>query len=245
MGTSNTASRTVSTPKAADLTAVAQDYLKSVWSAQEWSDEPVTVGLIAERLGVSASTASEGIRKYTAQGLLRHARYGGVELTPVGTEYALMMVRRHRLLETFLVEKLGYRWDEVHHEAEVLEHAVSDTFITRIDALLGQPRHDPHGDPIPSSGEYPDTENMMQLNTVPTGLTVVIRRVSDDSSEMLRYFAHHGLIPGTGLSVQEPKAFTAGIPVHVADTGKDVVLGNEAAAALWVEITTPGSDAFS
>lgn len=240
MGTRNAASRKVSTPKAADLTAVAQDYLKSVWSAQEWSDEPVTVGLIAERLGVSASTASEGIRKYTAQGLLRHARYGGVELTPAGTEYALMMVRRHRLLETFLVEHLGYRWDEVHHEAEVLEHAVSDTFMARIDALLGHPRHDPHGDPIPSPDEPPNTGHMMQLDTVQSGATVVIRRVSDKSAEMLRYFADYGLIPGAQLIVHERGAFRAGIPVHVSGAREDVVLGDEAAAALWVETAARG-----
>lgn len=170
--------------KATDLTAVAQDYLKLIWSAREWSDEAVTVGLVAERLGVSASTASEGIRKYTAQGLLTHARYGGVGLTPTGgEEYALEMVRRHRLLETFLVENLGYRWDEVHHEAEVLEHAVSDRFIARIDALLGHPRHDPHGDPIPLPGEHLDRSDAVPLSAVqPGGDAVIIRRVSDESA---------------------------------------------------------------
>ncbi|MCP1415680.1 MULTISPECIES: metal-dependent transcriptional regulator [Paenarthrobacter] len=234
MGGSNGASGQAKTPKATDLTAVAQDYLKLIWSAREWSDEAVTVGLVAERLGVSASTASEGIRKYTAQGLLTHARYGGVGLTPTGEEYALEMVRRHRLLETFLVENLGYRWDEVHHEAEVLEHAVSDRFIARIDALLGHPRHDPHGDPIPLPGEHLDRSDAVPLSAVQPGDAVIIRRVSDESAEMLRYFAGHGLTPGTQLIVGERKAFAAGIPVRLAGSGKDVALGGQAAAALWV-----------
>ncbi|WP_311214602.1 MULTISPECIES: metal-dependent transcriptional regulator [unclassified Arthrobacter] len=226
--------------RASDLTAVAQDYLKLIWTAMEWSDEPVTVGFVAERLGISASTASEGIRKYTTQGLLTHARYGGVELTRTGEEYALAMVRRHRLLETFLVENLGYRWDEVHHEAEVLEHAVSDTFIARIDALLGHPRHDPHGDPIPLPGEHLDRAVAVPLSEVRPGDAVVIRRVSDESAEMLRYFAEHGLIPGTQLIVGERKAFAAGIPVRLAGSGKNVALGAEAAAALWVEPVAQG-----
>ncbi|MCM0616575.1 metal-dependent transcriptional regulator [Paenarthrobacter sp. TYUT067] len=233
-------SRKNATPQASDLTAVAQDYVKVVWSAQEWSDETVTVGLVADRLGVSASTASEGIRKYAAQGLLTHARYGGVELTPTGEEYALAMVRRHRLLETFLVENLGYRWDEVHHEAEVLEHAVSNIFIARIDALLGYPRHDPHGDPIPLPGEHLDRADAVPLGAVRPGDAVIIRRVSDESAEMLRYFAGHGLVPGTQLIVGERKAFAAGIPVRLAASGEDLALGDEAAAALWVETVAKG-----
>ncbi len=111
------------------------------------------------------------------------------------------MVRRHRLLETFLVENLGYRWDEVHHEAEVLEHAVSDRFIARIDALLGHPRHDPHGDPIPLPGEHLDRSDAVPLSAVqPGGDAVIIRRVSDESAEMLRYFAGHGLTPARNSS---------------------------------------------
>ena len=102
---------------------MAQDYLKVVWGAQEWSDEPVTTKLLAERIGVGASTVSETVRRRTAQGLLEHPRYGSVELTELGRRHAVQIVRRHRLIETFLVSELGYTWDEVHDEAEVLEHA--------------------------------------------------------------------------------------------------------------------------
>ncbi|PSR59622.1 DtxR family transcriptional regulator, partial [Nocardia sp. MDA0666] len=135
---------------APSLSSVAQDYLKVIWSAQEWSQEKVSTKLLAERIGVSASTVSEAVRKLADQGLVEHARYGAITLTDNGRRAAVAMVRRHRLIETFLVSELGYGWDEVHDEAEVLEHAVSETLVERIDAKLGHPDRDPHGDPIPS-----------------------------------------------------------------------------------------------
>ena len=139
-----------------DLTMVAQDYLKIIWTTQEWSHEKVSTKLLAERLGVSASTASESIRKLADQGLVHHEKYGAVTLTDRGRHAALGVVRRHRLLETFLVSELGYGWDEVHDEAEILEHAVSDLMLDRIDAKLGYPTRDPHGDPIPAAdGQVP------------------------------------------------------------------------------------------
>ena len=116
----------------------------------------VSTKLLAERLGVSASTASESIRKLAEQGLVHHEKYGAVTLTDRGRHAALAVVRRHRLLETFLVSELGYGWDEVHDEAEILEHAVSDLMLDRIDAKLGHPTRDPHGDPIPAAdGQVP------------------------------------------------------------------------------------------
>lgn len=140
-----------------DLTMVAQDYLKVIWTAQEWSHEKVSTKMLAERIGVSASTASESIRKLADQGLVDHEKYGAVTLTAAGRAAALAMVRRHRLMETFLVRELGYSWDEVHDEAEVLEHAVSDTMLDRIDAKLGHPTRDPHGDPIPAADGHVPT----------------------------------------------------------------------------------------
>ena len=114
-----------------------------IWSATEWSDSPITVGAMAERMGVRPATVSDGIRRLAKQGLVTHAPYGSIELTATGREHAVEMVRRHRLLETFLVQVLGYGWDEVHDEAEILEHAVSDTMIKRIDERLGYPTRDP------------------------------------------------------------------------------------------------------
>lgn len=118
--------------------------------------DKVSTKMLAEKIGVSASTASESIRKLAEQGLVDHEKYGAVTLTEAGRRAALEMVRRHRLLETFLVNELGYAWDEVHDEAEVLEHAVSDRLVARIDAKLGFPQRDPHGDPIPATdGQVP------------------------------------------------------------------------------------------
>ena len=152
-----------------DLTMVAQDYLKIIWTTQEWSHEKVSTKLLAERLGVSASTASESIRKLAVQGLVHHEKYGAVTLTDRGRHAALAVVRRHRLLETFLVSELGYRWDEVHDEAEILEHAVSDLMLDRIDAKLGYPTRAPHGDPIPAADGQVPTPPARQLSACADG----------------------------------------------------------------------------
>ena len=125
--------------------------------------------MLAERIGVSASTASESIRKLADQGLVDHEKYGAVTLTDAGRRAALAMVRRHRLMETFLVRELGYSWDEVHDEAEVLEHAVSDRMLDRIDAKLGHPTRDPHGDPIPAADGQVRTPPARQLSVCQDG----------------------------------------------------------------------------
>lgn len=125
------------------LSPVVEDYLKSVWVMTEWSDEPVTVSRLAVQLEVSPGTASESVRRLLRLNLVDHEPYGAGTLTSIGQRRALDVVRRHRLLETFLVRELGYAWDDVHEEAEVLEHAVSDLLIARIDDRLGHPRHDP------------------------------------------------------------------------------------------------------
>ncbi|ESV55891.1 iron dependent repressor, N-terminal DNA binding domain protein [Mycobacteroides abscessus MAB_082312_2258] len=153
-----------------DLTTVAQDYLKVIWTAQEWSHEKVSTKMLAERMGVSASTASESIRKLADQGLVDHEKYGAVTLTDHGRKAAVLMVRRHRLLETYLVNELGYGWDEVHDEAEVLEHAVSDLLLAKIDAKLGHPQRDPHGDPIPGPDGQVPTPRHASYRTAPTAI---------------------------------------------------------------------------
>ena len=139
-----------------DLTSAAQDYLKLIWIGAERGAAPVTVGGLAKSLGISASTASQGVKKLAEAGLVIHVRYGHVELTPAGRKQAVLLVRRHRLLETFLVEMLGYGWDDAHDEADVLEHAASETLTGRIDRLLGQPGRNPHGDRIPSADSAAD-----------------------------------------------------------------------------------------
>lgn len=158
-----------STSETGALSAVAQDYLKVIWTVQEWSQERVSTKLLSEKIGVSASTVSEAIRKLSDQGLVDHARYGSIALTEAGRVAAVGMVRRHRLIETYLVHELGYGWDEVHDEAEVLEHAVSDLMISRMDAKLGHPERDPHGDPIPAVDGSVPTPPARQLSDFVNG----------------------------------------------------------------------------
>lgn len=218
-----------------DLTHPAQDYLKLIWTTTEWTATPITVTAIAERMGVRASTASDGIKKLTEQGLITHAPYGkSIELTEAGRRHAVEMVRRHRLLETFLVQTLGYRWDEVHDEAEVLEHAVSETMIERIDALLGHPTRDPHGDPIPAADGQPQRPEGIPLRQVSPESEATIVRISDADPAMLRYFSDIGLTPNTQLTVRAPHPYTGTTTVSVSGRQDNIDLGPPAAEAIWV-----------
>ncbi|MFI7480977.1 metal-dependent transcriptional regulator, partial [Kocuria sp. M1R5S2] len=181
--------------RAEELNRSVQDYLKTIWLAQEWSSDAVTTTGLAQRLGLSPSTVSEAVQKLAAQGLVaRHGR-GGITLTERGREAALQMVRRHRILEAFLTSRLGYGWDEVHDEAEVLEHAVSERFVSRIDALLGHPERDPHGDPIPRGDGTVPPAAAVPLADAPPGATVVVTRVSDADPRLLRWLGDHGIRP--------------------------------------------------
>ena len=220
-----------------ELTAVAQDYLKVIWNAQEWSLDKVSTKMLAEKIGVSASTASESIRKLAEQGLVDHEKYGAVTLTESGRRAALAMVRRHRLLEAFLVKELGYSWDEVHDEAEVLEHAVSDRLVARIDAKLGFPQRDPHGDPIPGSDGQVPTPPARQLWSCADGDIGTVARISDKDPEMLRYFDSIGISLDSRLRVLTRREFAGMISVAVesADGGPTTVdLGSPAAQAIWM-----------
>jgi DtxR family Mn-dependent transcriptional regulator len=227
------------TPDAVDpteLTPVAQDYLKAVWSAQEWSDDRVTTGLLADRLGVGPSTVSETVRRLTAQGLLGHEPYGGVWLTDVGRRYALAMVRRHRLLETYLVNELGYAWDEVHDEAEVLEHAVSDRLVERMDARLGRPVRDPHGDPIPTADGRVVRPAAVPLVDLEAGAGGTVARISDADPEALRYLAGLGLALDVGIRVTERREYAGTVGVAWERDGEPASadLGLLAASRIWV-----------
>ncbi|HEX5143852.1 MAG TPA: manganese-binding transcriptional regulator MntR [Mycobacterium sp.] len=223
----------------ADLTSVAQDYLKVIWTAQEWSADKVSTKMLAERLGVSASTVSESIRRLADQGLVDHEKYGAVTLTEAGRHAALAVVRRHRLMETFLVRELGYSWDEVHDEAEILEHAVSDRLLDRIDAKLGYPTRDPHGDPIPAADGRVPTPPARQLSQCQDGEAGTVARISDADPEMLRYFDQVGISLDSRLRVLARRDFAGMISVAVTTPGGDgdettVELGSPAAQAIWV-----------
>lgn len=222
------------------LTSVAQDYIKVVWGLQEWSDAPVTTKDLAERLGVGPSTVSETVRRLVSQGLLDHERYGAIHLTEQGRRHALDMVRRHRLIETFLVQHLGYTWDEVHDEAEVLEHAVSDLMVHRIDEALGHPTCDPHGDPIPSANLALTQPAALTLTVLPEGATGTVARISDDDPDVLRYFADLGFGLDAHVRVHARRDAIGVIDVLWAPTNNpnhltELTLGLRAADAVWIE----------
>ena len=178
-----------------ELSASTQNYLKAIWSLEEWSNMPATASALAERMGLRASSVSDGLKRLAAADLIEHQRYGTIELTELGRTYAVAMIRRHRLIETFLVETLGYTWDRVHDEAEVLEHAVSDFMIERIDTVLGHPSRDPHGDPIPDASGRISFPHTVPLSQCEPGETVVLERINDSDPKLLRYLSEHGSLP--------------------------------------------------
>ncbi|WP_430867323.1 metal-dependent transcriptional regulator [Demequina aurantiaca] len=180
---------------------VIENYLKVVFNSGEWSDKPVTTGALATKLGLAPSSVSEAVRKLSDRGLLSHAPYGAITLTAQGQQLALTVIRKHRLIETFLVDYLGYGWDEVHDEAEVLEHAVSDLFVDRLDQKLGNPTVDPHGDPIPRSNGTLAELSLTPLGEIELGTRVRIERVHDDDPALLRKLDQYGITIGTEVVV--------------------------------------------
>lgn len=219
-----------------ELTSVAQDYLKVIWTAGEWSEPAVTTKMLADRLGVGPSTVSETVRRLADQGLVEHARYGAIALTAEGARHAVQVVRRHRLIETFLVSELGYSWDEVHDEAEVLEHAVSDLLVERIDARLGHPTRDPHGDPIPAPDGTVPTPPAEMLWELHDGCGTVAR-ISDSDPGLLRYLAEIGVVLDARVEVIERRDFAGITSVRLTAPGAEprvVELGEPAARAIRV-----------
>jgi len=169
----------------ANPTAI-EDYVKVIYAHTEWQSEPITTNALAARLGLAASSVTEMVKKLVAQGLAEHERYGAITLTADGTALALRMLRRHRIIETWLVQTHGYRWDEVHDEAEVLEHALSDRLLDAIDEQLGHPTCDPHGDPIPTRDGRITSPVAVLLRDAPAGTIGTVVRVSDRDPRVLR-----------------------------------------------------------
>jgi DtxR family Mn-dependent transcriptional regulator len=217
-----------------ELSTSSQNYLKAIWSLQEWSEDPVTASALSAKAGVRMSTASDAIRKLADQGLVEHAPYGAVTLTARGRAHAVAMVRRHRLIETFLVQQLGYGWDQVHDEADHLEHAVSDFLVERIDETLGRPERDPHGDPIPRPDGSVSRPDAVVLSAVVPGTSVRVERISDADPDLLRHFSDAGIAVGTILQVQPGPPFSGSVEVSVAGSSPALPLGRVATDSVWV-----------
>jgi DtxR family Mn-dependent transcriptional regulator len=218
-----------------------EDYVKVIYSFTEWQDKPITSSQLAQRLGVANSSVSEMVRKLKDQGLVDHKPYSAITLTRDGVRLALSMVRRHRLIETYLVQQLGYSWDEVHDEAEQLEHAVSDTFIERMAAKLGNPLRDPHGDPIPGADGTVLMPPAHLLNELDQGHTGRITRISDENPDLLRYLSAQEIDLDAEVEVVGRKPFGGALVVRVSSAGKtrEYDLADEVTSALWVHSDTP------
>jgi DtxR family Mn-dependent transcriptional regulator len=212
------------------VSEAAQDYLKAIWKLQSRGE--VTTNALAEELGVTPASATAMLKKLDKLGLVRHERYHGATLTPAGERVALEVVRHHRLLELYLMEALGLTWDEVHTEAERLEHHLSEELEARIDAALGYPTRDPHGDPIPSADLVLVDQERVLLCDVAAGDQAVVRRVPDSDAELLRYLASLGLMPERELVVVEQAPFDG--PVTVEVDGERHAIGRSVAARIEV-----------
>lgn len=211
-----------------------REYLGEIYRLER-SPEGVTTSALAERLEVSSSAVARMLRRLDQLGLLTHVPYQGVKLSETGEREALRSIRRHRLLEVFLVKVMGFGWDEVHAEAHGLQLTISDAFEDRMDTVSGFPTHCPHGDPIPTKDGRIAPTNDMPLSDLAVGSAAVLRRVKTEDGEKLRYLAELGLVPGVPLRVLGRAPFNGPLRIHA--NGRERVLGTELAKSLRVEVT--------
>ncbi|HEU5049416.1 MAG TPA: metal-dependent transcriptional regulator [Gemmatimonadales bacterium] len=211
------------------VTRSVEDYLKVIYRLST-EGRPASTSEIAQALELAPASVSGMIKRLSEQGLLDHEPYRGAQLTDEGRRIALRMVRRHRLIESYLVAALGYSWDTVHDEAERLEHAVSDLLIERMAAAMGHPTADPHGDPIPAADGSIEADDSVPLPDVPSGATIEIRRVNTDNPALLRHLAERGLRPGVRLLVTDRQPFSGPLTVRIGDA--EQVVGAEVARSL-------------
>jgi DtxR family transcriptional regulator, Mn-dependent transcriptional regulator len=211
-----------------------ENYAKAIYSLQHRTGDPVATNDLAERLQVTPASASGMIKKLADHGLVEHVPYKGVQLTTEGEQVALEVLRHHRLLELYLVEQLGVPWDRVHEEAEALEHVISEDLEARIAAKLGNPTHDPHGDPIPDAKLHIDESTTRSLADLQPGDRGRFVRVSDADPAMLRYLSERGVTLGDAFEVLDRQPFGGPLTVRFADSLQ--VLGGGLAAAMRVEL---------
>jgi DtxR family transcriptional regulator, Mn-dependent transcriptional regulator len=213
------------------ITHAMEDYLKVIFKLED-EGSSVTTQSIAERLQVQSPSVTNMIKRLADLNLVQHRPYKGVMLTVTGRKAALEVIRHHRLLELYLAEALGYSWDEVHEEADRLEHSISEEFEARIDRALGFPSHDPHGEPIPTAeGEIAEAVGL-RLTDLPEGSRAIVELVSDTDPEKLRYLGDLGLFPAADLTLVEKLPFDGPVRIRVEDT--EHVLGRQIAATIRV-----------
>lgn len=214
------------------VTRMVEDYVTLIWKAYEWPGGRPATTEMAEQLGVTASTVSANLKKLARDGYIDYEPYGQIVLTDVGRQIAVEIVRRHRIVESYLVKALGLTWDQVHDEADRLEHAVSDLVLERMNAALGSPQRDPHGDPIPDADGHTADFPSRRLQETAPGIEVEVVRVSDRSPELLRYLTDRGIVIGTKLQVRSISSAASAIAVSVGDESIELAL--DAADAIRV-----------
>jgi DtxR family Mn-dependent transcriptional regulator len=209
-----------------------EDYLKAIYVLEHEERARVSTSAVADRLGVSAPAATTMLKKLASEGLVRHERYRGVDLTAAGRRAAVEMIRHHRLIEQYLAQRLGVAIDEVHEEAEQLEHALSEELEARIDQDLGFPTHDPHGDPIPGADLTIAEAPMRSLAELEQGEQATVQRVPDRDRELLRYLSSIGILPGQTVKVLAAEPF--GGPLLVAAGGGQSPITRDLAALIGI-----------
>ena len=215
-------------------TSTVEDYLKCILQAEQQDPQSrVSTGRIASALGVAPASVTSMVKTLSASGLLSYEPYSGVSLTTAGRQLALHVLRRHRLVELFLVRIMGMDWAEVHAEAELLEHTVSDRLITRMDEMLGYPEVDPHGDPIPSAQGEVLQQSVVSLLACPLGEEVQVARIGDQDADFLQLVEREGLKPGRRLTVLERDEAADRVLVERGECGQ-ISLGSRAASRILV-----------
>lgn len=216
------------------LSRSVEDYLKAIWALTE-RGEPASTSNVAGMLDVQPASVSGMVKRLAESGYVEHAPYRGVKLTDRGSRAAIQIVRRHRILETYLSRRLGYSWDDVHEEAERLEHAASDDLIERMAAALENPSHDPHGAPIPTRAGDIESGDHALLSDVDAGSRVEIRAVRDEDSDRLRYMETRGLMPGVLLQIESKAPFNGPLNLRVGPApGTPQTIGFELSRRIWV-----------
>jgi DtxR family transcriptional regulator, Mn-dependent transcriptional regulator len=209
-----------------------EDYLKTIYKLEGESDKGVSTSRLAEKLGVANASVTNMLKRLSDMGLVQYESYYGTRLTESGKKIALEIIRHHRLLELYLKEMMGYSWDEVHEEAEKLEHHISEQFEDKIAELLNNPTVDPHGDPIPTKdGQMPKVRSR-KLTTVNSQSPQIIKRVKNQSPELLRYLEDQGLIPGVKVEVIKKEPFDG--PIHLKIENKTATIGFNIADDIYV-----------
>lgn len=213
------------------LSQAVEDYLKTIYTLES-EGEGASTSSIAESMDVSSASATNMIKRLSKMGLVDYRSYRGATLTNAGRKIALEIIRHHRLLELYLLEVLGYSWDEVHDEAEKLEHHISEQFEDKIAELLDNPTHDPHGDPIPTKEGVMPKMDAESLTEAEIGQSYIVSRVRDQDPELLRYLEKIGLLPGVKVEVKKKEPFNGPITILIEET--EQALGHEMATKIFV-----------